>query len=152
MYKNALRIVQYIIVLLGLIILLFLVIEPHFEGRNDNASVYTIYFNDPFLLFVYVASIPFFVGLYNAYKVTGRLSRGQSASSNTVRSIRIIKNCAYLTIIFALCGQIIILQNSSDDRAGGIFMGNLVILFSLLTAIFSARAEKRLQKSIKIEN
>ncbi|MEK7514868.1 MAG: hypothetical protein AAB608_00605 [Patescibacteria group bacterium] len=47
------------IVLIGIGALAFLLIEPHFEGRNVNATLFEIYFRDPFLAYAYIASIPF---------------------------------------------------------------------------------------------
>lgn len=50
------------IVLFGVAALTFLLWEPHLEGRNVHATVYQIYFNDPFLAYAYIASLPFFLG------------------------------------------------------------------------------------------
>jgi hypothetical protein len=44
--------------------------EPHVEGVNAHATLFEKYFN-PFVVYAYVASIPFFVALYQAFKVLG---------------------------------------------------------------------------------
>ncbi len=49
------------VVFLGIGALGFLLWEPHLEGRNAHATTFEIYFHDPFLAYVYVGSIPFFV-------------------------------------------------------------------------------------------
>ena len=59
---------QVVIVLLGFGVLTFLLWEPHLEGRNVNSTVFEIYFKDPFLAYIYVAFVPFFVGLYQAFR------------------------------------------------------------------------------------
>jgi hypothetical protein len=63
-----------VIVLFGIGVLAFMLWEPHLEGRNVHASLFQIYFKDPFLAYAYVASIPFFVGLYQAINVLGDTS------------------------------------------------------------------------------
>ena len=58
--------------------------EPHVEGRNAHASLFEIYFKDPFLAFAYVASIPFFAGLYQAFKVLGYIGQEKAFSLVTI--------------------------------------------------------------------
>jgi hypothetical protein len=55
---------QAVIVLIGIGALALMLWEPHIEGRNAHATLFEIYFNDPFLAYAYLASIPFFVALY----------------------------------------------------------------------------------------
>ena len=58
---------QAAIALIGIGSLALLLWEPHIEGRNAHATTFEIYFKDPFLAYVYVGSIPFFVALYRAF-------------------------------------------------------------------------------------
>ena len=58
-------------VVIGLGALALLLWEPHIEGRNAHATLFQIYFNDPFLAYAYLASIPFFVAVYQAFKFLG---------------------------------------------------------------------------------
>lgn len=125
---------RILIVLIGLAALAFLLGEPNIEGRNVNATLFEIYFNDPFLAFAYVASIPFFVALYQAFK---------AAKQPTAKAFRTIKYCAIALIGFAAVGEVIIMLNESDDRAGGVFMGLIVIIASIIVAAITARLEKR---------
>ena len=60
---------QVVIVLIGIGALALMLWEPHIEGRNAHATLFEIYFKDPFLAYAYIASIPFFVALYQAFKV-----------------------------------------------------------------------------------
>lgn len=43
--------------------------EPHIEGRNEHVTLFEIYFKDQFLAYAYLVSVPFFVALYQAFKV-----------------------------------------------------------------------------------
>ena len=62
---------QVVIALLGVGVLALLLWEPQVEGRNVNATQFEIYFKDPFLAYIYLAFVPFFVGLYQAFKILG---------------------------------------------------------------------------------
>jgi hypothetical protein len=62
---------QILTVLIGIGALVFMLWEPHLEGRNVNATPFQIYFQDPFLAYAYLASIPFFLALYQAFQVLG---------------------------------------------------------------------------------
>jgi len=47
-------------IFVGMGAVMFLIWEPQVEGRNINASLSEIYFQDSFLAYVYIASLPYF--------------------------------------------------------------------------------------------
>jgi hypothetical protein len=51
---------QIAVAICGLLALAFLILEPQVEGRNANATQFQIYFQDFFLAYVDLASVPFF--------------------------------------------------------------------------------------------
>ena len=55
--------------------------------------------------------------------------------------------CAILLLLFVAIGEIIILSSSSDDPAGGVFMGFIIATGSLLVLVAAGKAEKYVQKS-----
>ncbi len=69
MQRSSTIFLQVVIVALG-IGAPFMLWEPHVEGVNAHATLFEKYFN-PFVVYAYVASIPFFVALYQAFKVLG---------------------------------------------------------------------------------
>ena len=71
MKRSSTIFLQVVIVLIGIGALALMLWEPHIEGRNAHATNFEIYFRDPFLVLVYIGSIPFFVSLYQAFKVLG---------------------------------------------------------------------------------
>src|SRR6476659_1802846 len=85
---------QIVIVALGIGALALLLWEPRVEGRNAHATNFEIYFKDPFLALVYIGSIPFFVALYQAFKVLGYAAQNQVFSQAAVKALRTIKYCA----------------------------------------------------------
>ena len=133
---------KFVTVFVGIFAFAFLLWELHIEGRNVNATLFQIYFNDPFLVYAYVASIPFFVGLYHVVKGLGHFEQDNVL---LFKSLRTIKYCALAIIGFAAFGEIFIFLNKSDDRAGGVFIGLVITLGSTLVAIVAARLESKLK-------
>jgi hypothetical protein len=82
---------QVVVVLLGIGALAFLLWEPNIEGRNTHATLFEIYFQDTFLAYAYIASTPFFVALYQAFKVLGFVRQNKTFSQETVKALRTIK-------------------------------------------------------------
>lgn len=138
---------QVLIVLIGIGALTFMLWEPHIEGRNAHSTLFEIYFQDPFLAYAYIASIPFFVVLYQAFRVLGYDRQEKTFLQSAVKALRTIKYCAISLIGFVIAGEIIIILDNSDDRAGGVFMGILIALGSAGIAIAAAMSERMVHRT-----
>src|SRR5712672_1995089 len=126
MKRSSTLFLQVVIVLIGIGALALMLWEPHIEGRNVHATLFEIYFKDPFLAYAYVASIPFFAALYQAFKVLGYAGQNKVFSQAAVKALWTIKFCAMAVIGFVAGGEAFIMLHTSDDRAGGVFMGILI--------------------------
>lgn len=153
MKRGATVFLRGVLVLIGLGALAFLLITPHFEGRNTHATVFEIYFNDPFLAFIYVAAIPFFVGLYHGFKVLAYAGANREFSPAAVKSVRIIKQCAMAIVGFVVIAELIILfVIREDDHAGGVMMGVAILFASLVVATATAVLERTLQNAVDMKS
>src|SRR6476620_7215518 len=99
MTRSSTAFLQMVIVLVGIGVLAFLLWEPHVEGANAHATPFQMYFNS-FVAYAYVGSIPFFVALYQAFRLLGYIGRNQVLSQRSVRALRTIKYCALAIIGF----------------------------------------------------
>jgi hypothetical protein len=142
---------QVVVVLVGIGAIALLLWEPQIEGRNKHATLFEVYFQDPFLAYVYVASIPFFVAVVQAFKVLGYAGRNQVFSQAAVRSLRTIKRCAIAIIGFVAGAEVIILSHGNEDRAGGVFMGIVIAFASVVIATAAAVFERILQNAVDIK-
>lgn len=147
MKKSSRILIQAVIVLIGAAALSFLLWEPHIEGRNAHATLFEIYFKDPFLAYAYIASTPFFAALYQAYRVFGYAGQNKVFPQEAVKALRTIKYCALAIIGFVAVGEVFIMSNDSDDRAGGVFMGLLITLGSIFIAAAAAKFERILKNA-----
>ena len=145
---------QVVIVLIGIGVLAGLLWEPQVEGRNVHATQFEIYFKDPFLAYIYLAFVPFFVGLYQAFKILGYARRNEIFSQHSVRALRTIKYCALTTAIFIVGAEayIFIFVRGTDDVAGGVMMGASIIFVSAIIATAAAVFERNLQNAVEIKS
>ena len=77
---------------------------------NAHATNFEIYFKDPFLALVYAGSIPFFIALYQAFKVLGYAGQNKVFSPEAVKALRTIKYCAIAIIGFVVVEEIFIMS------------------------------------------
>jgi hypothetical protein len=145
---------QVVIVLAGIGVLAALLWEPQVEVRNVNATQFEIYFKDPFLAYIYLSFVPFFVGLYQVFKVLGYARRDVIFSQRSVRALRIIKYSAFATAIFIVgaVAYIFIFIRGTDDIAGGVAMGFFIIFVSTVIATAAAVFERILQNAVDIKS
>jgi hypothetical protein len=152
MKRSSTLFLQLVIVLIGIGALALMLWEPHIEGRNAHATLFEIYFNDPFLAYAYVASIPFFVALFQAIKVLRYAGQNKVFSQAAVKALQTIKYCAIALIGFVAMGEIFIMFSNSDDRAGGVFIGVLITFGSIVIATATAMFERILQDAVDIKS
>lgn len=141
---------QVVVVLLGIGALTFMLWEPHLEGRNADATPFEIYFKDPFLACAYAASILFFIALYQAFKLFGRIGRDELFSLSTVQSLRTIRYCTTALIVLLVGAEayLFIIQRGKDDIAGGVAIGLFMILVFAAATVSARVLERRLQKQL----
>lgn len=155
MKKSSTVFLQVVIVLIGIGVLAALLWEPHLEGRNVNATLFEIYFNDPFLAYVYIGAIPFFVALYQAVKVLGYVGKNKTFSQGTVKAMRTIKHCALVTagaIVAADAFLMLAARSGTDDPAGAVMLGIIATFASIVIATAAAVFERVLQSAVDIKS
>jgi hypothetical protein len=145
---------QVVIVLIGIGALALMLWEPHLEGRNAHATLFEIYFKDPFLAYAYLASIAFFTALFQAFTLLGYIRQNKIFSLNSVRALRTIKYCAISLVatIGAAVAYLFIAMRGKDDIAGGVAMGILMISLSVVIATAAAVFERLLQNAVDIKS
>ncbi len=155
MKRSSTVFLQGVIVLIGLGALALLLWEPQIEGVNAHATNFEIYFKDPFLALVYTGSIPFFVALYQAFKVLGYVGQNKVFSPEVVKALRTIRYCALAIIGFVVVEEIFILvmnKGDNDNPGAPIFLGLLITFPSIVVATAAAMFERILQKAVDMKS
>jgi hypothetical protein len=142
---------RIVIVLIGIGALAFMLWEPHVEGVNAHATVFQMYFNS-FVAYAFIASIPFFVALYQAFKLLGYVGQNKVFSPEAVNALRTMKYCALAIIGFVAVSVIFMISGDRDDRPAGVFMRVLVTFPSIVVATAAAMFEQVLQKAVEMKS
>lgn len=153
MKRSSTIFLQVVIVLIGIGVLASLIQFPLTEGRAANLDLFSIYW-DPVIAYMYVASIPFFVALYQAFKLLGYIGQNKVFSLNSMRALRTIKYCAVAIPCFIVAGQVwlITTQHGKDDMAGPIALGIMITFVSIVIATVAAVFERTLQSAVDIKS
>ena len=138
---------------MGIVALAIMIRFPSTEGRAENINLFSIY-ADPFILYGYAASIPFFIALYKAFKLLGYIGQNKAFSVNSVRALRSIKYCAIILSIFIVMAGIYIriFHNKDDDPAGFLAICIVTAFVSLVVSTAVEVFEKILQNGMAIKS
>lgn len=160
---NFLRLVaflQVVIAVLGVGVLVLMLWEPHLEGRNVNATLVEIYFQDPFLAYAYLGSIPFFVAIYQAIKILSYAKRNQTFTPAAVNALRTIKYCAAIIAVAIVAADVYLVIHARlypepgaiDGPEGAVVLGIIATLISIIIGITATVFQKILQNAVDIKS
>ncbi|MGX1983628.1 DUF2975 family protein [Thermolongibacillus altinsuensis] len=107
----------------------------------------------PILIIMYVSVIPFFVALYQAFKLLSYIDKNKAFSEISVKALNKIKYCA-ITIsgIYVVGMPFFYILAELDDAPGVILIGLVVIFASMVIAVFAAVLQRLLQEAIDIKS
>jgi hypothetical protein len=152
MKRSSTIFLQIVVVLIGIGALALMLWEPHIEGRNKHATLFEVYFKDPFLAYAYIASIPFFVSLYQAFKLLEFAGQNKIFTQEAVKALRTIKYCAMAIIGFVVVSVIFLLRGDPEDRPPGVVMRVLITFGSIVIATAAAMFERILQNAVDLKS
>ncbi|WP_018392589.1 DUF2975 domain-containing protein [Bacillus sp. 37MA] len=142
-----------VIVLIGITVLALCIFWlPGIASRDAEANPETAYLQYPFLVCVYILSIPFFVALYQAFKLLSYIDRNKTFAELSVRALRYIKYCAITISILIVVGIIFVLIFIEGDVAGVISLGLMCTFASSVIATFAAVLQKLLKDALDIKS
>ena len=139
---------QSLLFLTGVGVFIFLLWGPHIEGRNVGANLFHIYFQDPFLAYVYFASAFFFAGLYRVLCILGYVKQGRWKDAQVVKDLIRVRWCAKILMIFIFFAEVFLFLQESDDRAGGVFIGAIVFFGSLIVWLLARVFENKWRSNV----
>jgi hypothetical protein len=143
---------KVVIVLIAIGALAIMIRFPQTEGRAAHLDLISIY-ADPFIIYGYIASIPFFIALYQAFKLLGYVDTNQVFSQLAVNAVRNIKYCALAIPVFIIIGEAyIIFFANGDDPAGPVALGIFATFASIVIATGVAIFERLLQNAVDIKS
>ncbi|EID43113.1 DUF2975 domain-containing protein [Parageobacillus thermoglucosidasius] len=107
----------------------------------------------PILIIMYVSVIPFFVALYQAFKLLSYIDKNKAFSELSVKALKNIKYCAITISILYVPGlPFFYIAAKLEDAPGIILIGLVVIFASMVIAVFAAVLQRLLQEAIDIKS
>jgi hypothetical protein len=111
------------------------------------------YLRDLVYLDLYASAIPFYLALYQSFKLLSYIDKNVAFSDLSVRALKHIKSCAIAcSILYVLGMPLFYLIAERDDAPGVILVGMLLIFASLVIAFFAAVLQRLLQEAIDIKS
>src|SRR5438874_13580649 len=102
---------KVVILLIAIGVLAGMIRFPQLEGRATNLDLISIY-TDPFIIYGYIASIPFFAALFQVSKLLGHVEKNTIFSQTAVRAVRTIKYCAIGIPVLIIVGEAYIILSA----------------------------------------
>ncbi len=144
---------KIVILLIAIGTLVGLICFPQTEGRAENLDIISIY-KDPLIIYSYIASVPFFIGLFQAFKLLNLIDRNQAFSQSAVNALRNIK-FAFLSVIGFIIPALFYIRFVvvGDDPAGPTMLGICMIfafgVIATVAGVFQKNFQKRSRLKIK---
>jgi hypothetical protein len=132
-----------IIMALGVLALCIFVLPAGLEG----GGMYS-----PIVIGMYIAAIPFYIALYQAYKLLNLIDKNNAFSELAVKALKNIKYCGIAIGALYFLGLPYIFRVADKDDAPGVLAIALVIVgASFVIAVFAAVLQKLLQNVVAIK-
>lgn len=152
MKKGSTLFLKFVLCLIAAGVLAGLMWFPQTEGAAQNLDLISIYTN-PFILYIYMGSIPFFVGLYQAFKLLNLIDANKAFSRAAVTTLKNMKLASLSLIGFIVLALVFIrFFAQGDDPAGPTALGIVVSFGVAVIATAAAVFEKLFQNAVDIKS
>ncbi|WP_420894146.1 DUF2975 domain-containing protein [Staphylospora marina] len=140
-----------VIVLLGLgILTLCVVFYLGIEGASDSEREYV--FLHILLGIFYLSAIPFYMALYQAFKLLQYIDRNEAFSELSVTALKKIKHYAFsISMLYVLSLPLFYYVAEKDDAPGMLLIGLLLAFAAMVVSVFAAVLQKLLKSAVEIK-
>jgi hypothetical protein len=152
MKRSSTLFLKIVIVCIAITVIAGMIVFPQTEGRAANLDLVHIYL-DPFIIYIYVASISFFVGLYQAFKLLHLIDGNKAFSKDAINALKVMKIASISLIVFiilALCYIRFFVQG--EDSTGPTMLGIMMIIGFGVIATAAGIFQKLFQHAIDIKS
>jgi hypothetical protein len=152
MKRGSTLFLKIVILLIALFAFAGLLWFPQTEGRAAHLDFVSIY-ADSFIIYIYIASIPFFMALFQTFRLLGLIDKNKIFTQAAVKIVKKIKFCALAISGFLLAAILFIrFMAHGDDPAGPTMLGFVAIFASVVIATAAGVFQKLLQNAVDIKS
>lgn len=107
----------------------------------------------PIFVGMYVPAVPFFFGLYQAFKLLNNIDKNKAFSDVSVRALKNIKYAAFtISALYAAGMPYVFWIADRDDAPGVAAIGFVIVGASFVIATFAGVAQKLFQNAVDIKS
>jgi hypothetical protein len=155
MKRTSTHFLRIAIIGIGLIALIFgIFLVPTLGSDIVDAFPNLAYIHFPIMIGMYAAAIPFYIILYQGFKLLRHIDANTAFSELSIRALRTIKRGAVAIgiIYLALVPILFYPIAEADDAPGLIIVGMVIAAIPFVFAVFSSVLEKLLQNAIEFKH
>ncbi|GGE51660.1 putative membrane protein YoaS [Pullulanibacillus camelliae] len=135
------------------ILALCIFVVPHIASYAGGLYPTVSYMNILVFIVLYGAAIPFYMALFQAFKLLSFIDKNKAFSDLSVRALKHIKICATIICIWYIAALPLFYGFADKDDAPGVIIIGLIIIFaSMVIAVFAAVLQKLLKEAIDIKS
>ncbi|WP_064094042.1 DUF2975 domain-containing protein [Rossellomorea aquimaris] len=152
MKRGTILFLKSALVMMGIIVFsLCLTLLPWLAEHTVELNPEFAHLRYPVLFGLYSSAVPFFMALYQAFKLLQYIENRQAFSELAVVSLKLIKNYAIVIIFIYILGVLLLLvQNALHP--GIAILGIIIIFASLTISFFAALLQGLLRNALEIKS
>lgn len=151
MKKGTTTFLKVAIFMVGMIVLALCTLWlPGIANGGAEMNPEYVYLRLPILLGINITTIPFYLALYQAFKLLKYIDTENAFSTRSVLSLGQIKNYAIAIIVLYAIGMILlVIQNALHPSIA--IIGLVIIFATLVIAFFAAVLQELLKSALEIK-
>lgn len=139
---------RFAIVVLAILPMIFLVLTAPFVLKGEVEGGY-----DWVLTAIYLSMVPFWIALYQGFKLLSLIDKQRVFTSTAVQCLRTIKYAALVIAgLYTLVSPYVFTVADQDDAPGVVLINLILIGAALVVATFGAVLQQLFQSAITIKD
>lgn len=129
------------------------VILPAIYNGWDQDYPDIMYLKIPFMIGLAATTIPFFIALWQTFKLLNYIDQSKAFSQQSIRALQTIKYCGIaFGALYAACLPIFYILAKREDAPGLMVIGLIMCFAPFVVAVFAAVLQKLLESGIAIKS
>lgn len=152
MKKSSTLFLKTVILFFAIFVFAGLILFPQVEGRASGLNTISIY-SDPFIIYIYIASTPFFFGMYQTIKLLNLIDANKAFSQEAINKLKAIKFSS-LGLIGMIAMTLIYIRFfvQGDDSSGPTMLGIILLLAFSIIATAAGVFQKLFQNAVDMKS
>lgn len=148
MKKGSTLFLRLVIALIGAAVLALCIFVLPAGIMSDKTGYYR-----PILIGMYVPAIPFFIGIYQAWKLLNLIDKNKAFSKASIHALKTIKYCGFIiSALYALGLPFIFMAAERDDAPGVMLIGLIFTGGPFVIGTAAAIFQKMFQNAVEIKD